>query len=81
MEIKHRSQNGNAIERFKEITIEYSNGHTVSHVLNNDALIWNEIFLSNSPSTDFVKIRVTSIYGGAHPGFAEVKVTGCPKSK
>ena len=81
LEIKHRSQSGNTIERFKEITIEYSNGHTVSHVLNNDALIWNEIFLSNSPSTKFVKIRAESIYGGAHPGFAEVKVTGCPKSK
>ena len=78
IELKHRSTSS---ERFQTITLTFSGGTSVGHTLNNDASAWNIVTLTSIVSTNFVKITTNSLWGGVNPGFSEVRLTGCPKSK
>ena len=70
-------------ELFKGISLEFSDGQTSTFTLNNipytapGGLVWNNIPFPKHPSSDYVKITATSVYGTINNGFSDIRVYGC----
>ena len=75
LEIRHRSQ-GTAM-RFKEIILEFSNGKSQYHTLNDDPMISNKVVFLKLIVSDFLRITATSTYGTFDNGYSDIKVFGC----
>ena len=77
IQIKHR-KNDNWRERFKVISLEFSDGTKIEHELGNN-LNFNEITLDKE--THVVKITAISSYSTELPtgnnGFNDIKIFGC----
>ena len=64
-------------ERFKDISLEFSNDKSVHFTLSNRK-VWEEIGLAEvNTATNFVKISATNVHNKINNGFAELKVFGC----
>ena len=64
-------------ERFKDISIEFSNDNSVDFSLSNRK-VWEEIGLEEvNTATNFVKISAINVHNKINNGFAELKVFGC----
>ena len=69
-------------ERFKDITLHFSDDSTKDFTLSEDQdTVWNEIVLSHMPISNYVKITANTVYGGSNIGFREVKIFGCFSGK
>ena len=86
MKLRHRAK-GAATEKFKGIKIEFSDGAGVDHDLE-DTMNMNEIALTSSHVTDFVKITSTSHiphpWGNGHNGnngFSDIRIFGCVEGR
>ena len=82
--IKHRATGSRpSLELFKGISFEFSNGEKFEFTLNNipytsaNGLVCNNIKFPNNPSSDYVKITATSVYGTINNGFSDIRVFGC----
>ena len=76
----HRVRSNSLRERFKDISLEFSDGTIVEYKLNNKYRDWNDVVLANPPLSDFVKITGKNSYGsGLNNGFSEIRILGCVK--
>ena len=63
-------------ERFKDISIDFSDGTSVESTLR-DSKVWDEIELSDENVTSsFVDISAIDVYNKGNNGFSELKVFG-----
>ena len=69
-------------ERFKDITLQFGDGSSTDFTLSEDQnTVWNEIVLSDMPTSNYVKISANTVYGGSNIGFREVRIFGCYSGK
>ena len=72
-----RERDAAADGMFKDIKLEFQDMSTAVFTLSN-AYEWNEIKLTGSHISSYVKITATSVYSQINNGFAELQVFGCP---
>ena len=80
IQLRHRSMLAAESERFKGIKIEFSDGSTIDHNLQNNLKL-DEVPMTSTHVTDFVKITSTSHYGKdySNNGFSDIRIFGCIK--